>query len=178
MLQPVVSLGVHGASVFLMDMKNNKSAVALIKQDHRAVERLYRDYKAAQGNEEERDVCVEEICKSLDMHAKMEEKHFYPAVRKEADAREEMMVVEAYAEHMGMKALVKTVKNLPEGMARDATLQALMGVVKHHVREEEQEMLPKAEKLLGDAKLEELGGKMAPMSPSEKKKKEEARAAA
>jgi hemerythrin-like domain-containing protein len=156
-----------------MWMKKIQSAVALIKQDHRAVEKLYREYKAAEGDEQERDMLVEEICKSLEMHAKMEEKHFYPTLQKETNAHGDMLLVEAYAEHMGMKALVKTVKNLPEGTARDATLTALMGVVKHHVREEEQEILPEAEKTLGRERLMELGGRMAAMSPSEKKKKEE-----
>jgi hemerythrin-like domain-containing protein len=169
----VFSSAIHGGSAFVWYMKKNQSAIALIKQDHRAVEKLYREYRAAEGNEEERDTLIEEICKSLEMHAKMEEKHFYPALQKETNAHGDMLLVEAYAEHMGMKALVKTVKNLPEGMARDASLSALMGVVKHHVREEEQEILPEAEKTLGRERLEELGGKMASMSPSEKKKKEE-----
>jgi hemerythrin superfamily protein len=154
-------------------MKREISAVALIKQDHRAVERLYREYKAAEGNDEERDRLVEEICKSLDMHAKMEEKHFYPEMQKESGARGDLLIAEAYAEHFGMKALVKTVKNLPEGMARDATVRALMGVVKHHVQEEEREILPAAEKELGEERLIELGGRMSVMSPSEKQKRSE-----
>jgi hemerythrin-like domain-containing protein len=170
----VFSFAIHGKSVFVDDMKKNHSAIALIKQDHRAVEKLYREYKAAEGKEGARDMLVEEICKSLDMHAKMEEKHFYPTLKKETDAEGDMLLTEAYAEHFGMKALVKTVKNLPEGMARDATLNALMGVVKHHVREEEQEILPEAERRLGEEQLMELGSRMASMSPSEKKKKEEA----
>lgn len=146
------------------------SAAELIKQDHRAVEKLYRAYKAAEGNKGERERLAEQICMSLEQHAKMEEKHFYPAVREKAKTKDDLMVAEAYAEHLGMKGLVKTVQNMPEGRARESLMSALMGVVKHHVREEETEMLPKAEKLLGADMMEELGRKMLTLSPSEKQK--------
>jgi hemerythrin-like domain-containing protein len=154
-------------------MTQNKSAITLIKQDHRAVERLYREYKAAEGKERDRDRCAEEICKSLEMHAKMEETYFYPAVRKEVNATGDLMIVEAYAEHLGMKTLIKAVKALPEGQAREATLNALMAVVKHHVKEEERELLPEAEKKMEKEELMALGKKMARLSPSEKAKREE-----
>ncbi len=158
-------------------MKNTINAVALIKQDHRAVEKLYREYKAGAEKSEERGVLAEKICTSLDMHAKMEEKHFYPALQKEVKGKDELLIVEAYAEHLGMKALLKTVKAMPEGRIREGTLKALMEAVKHHVKEEEEEMLPQAQKVLGEEKLEALGKKMAPMSPSEKEKKEVVRLA-
>lgn len=153
-------------------MKNSINAVALIKQDHRAVEKLYRAYKAGQEKSDTRAGLAEKICESLDMHAKMEEKHFYPALQKVVKGKDELMLVEAYAEHLGMKALVKTVKAMPEGRIREGTIKALMEAVKHHVKEEEEEMLPQSEKLLGDEKLMELGSKMSPMSPSEKEKSE------
>ncbi len=154
-------------------MKNSINAVALIKQDHRAVEKLYRGYKAAAEKSDARAEFAEKICASLDMHAKMEEKHFYPALQKEMKGKDELLIVEAYAEHLGMKALVKAVKAMPEGRIREGTIKALMEAVKHHVKEEEEEMLPQSEKILGEDMLMELGGKMASMSPSEKEKKEE-----
>lgn len=156
----------------MMDMntKTTMSAAELIKKDHRAVEKLYRAYKAAEGNKGERERLAEEICASLSEHAKMEEKHFYPALREKAKTKDDLMVAEAYAEHLGMKGLVKTVEAMPEGRARESLMSALMGVVKHHVKEEETEMLPKAEKLLGAEMMAELGRKMATLSPSEKRK--------
>ncbi len=159
-------------------MKNSINAIAIIKQDHRAVEKLYKAYKAGAEKSDVRAELALKICESLDMHAKMEEKHFYPALQKEIkDKKEEILLVEAYAEHLGMKALVKTVKAMQEGRIREGTLKALMEAVKHHVKEEEEEMLPQSEKLLGEDKLVELGKKMAPMSPSEKEKREKERAA-
>jgi hemerythrin superfamily protein len=159
-----------------MKTSSSTSAVALIKQDHRAVEKLYREYKTKEGDEAERNRLAEEICKSLEMHAKMEEKHFYPALRKKTSAKGDLKVTEAYAEHLGMKALVKTVKSLPEGRIRGATMKTLMDVVKHHMKEEESEMLPEAERLLGN-ELESLGKKMAALSPSEKQRMKEMRVA-
>jgi hemerythrin superfamily protein len=158
-------------------MKNNINAIDLIKQDHRSVEKLYREYKSAEGDEKERNRLAEEICKSLEQHAKMEEKHFYPALREKTNTQGDLKIVEAYAEHLGVKALVKTLKNMPEGRIRSVTMKTLMDVVKHHVKEEEGEMLPEAKKLLGEEVLVTLGNKMAMLSPSEQHKKIALRAA-
>ena len=154
-------------------MKTAKTinAHTLIKQDHRSVEKLYREYKAAGADASTRDTLAKKICRSLDMHAKMEEKHYYPAIRKASKTDGDALIAEAYAEHLGMKVLVKTVKTLPEGRIREATLKALMDVVKHHVAEEEKEIIPHAEKVLGEDMLMELGAKMTTMSPSEKDKR-------
>lgn len=151
-----------------MKTSMNKDALTLIKQDHRAVEKLYRAYKAAEAGKQERSRLAEEICKSLELHAKMEEKHFYPEVQKASKTQGDLLIAEAYAEHMGMKVLVKAVKALPEGSVREATLEALMKTVKHHVKEEEEEILPEAQKVLGDEMLMELGTRMRSLSPSEK----------
>ncbi len=155
----------------MKDMKNNINAIDLIKQDHRSVEKLYREYKSAEGKEKERNHFADAICKSLEQHAKMEEKYFYPALREKTTTKGALRIVEALGEHMGVKALVKTVKNLPEGRVRSVTMKTLMDAVKHHVTEEELEMLPEAEKILGDEVLATLGRKMVALSPSEQQKK-------
>lgn len=150
--------------------KKSISAIALIKQDHRAVEKMYRSYKTVEGKRDERDRIAKEICDSLEMHAKMEEKHFYPAFQEGATAKGNLLIVEAYAEHLGMKALLKTVRTMSEGRGRTTMMDALMRVVKHHVKEEEDELLPMAEKELSEARLLDLGAKMVSLSPSERQK--------
>jgi hemerythrin-like domain-containing protein len=48
----------------------------------------------------------------------------------------------------------------PEDDAFDAKVQVLIENVRHHVEEEESEMLPQAEKLLGQDELARLGEEM------------------
>jgi hemerythrin superfamily protein len=81
------------------------------------------------------------------------------------------MYYEAKEEHRTVDALV-----LPDLKATDPTSPEFAGRVKvikelleHHIEEEETDMFPKAKKLLGKAKLEELGEQMLVLKASMKK---------
>jgi len=132
----------------------------MIKDDHRRVESLYHDYQRLQGQPAEQRTMGENICRALEIHAKLEEDIFYPAVQ--AHLREDGadLVQEALEEHQTMKRLVS---QLQTGGLNDAdynkTMQQLMRDVQHHVREEEGEMLPRAEQCLGEA-VAQLGMQM------------------
>ncbi len=145
-------------------------AITIIKRDHRAVEEAYEHYKNALTNEEKKR-WADEILQSLDKHAKMEEKYFYPALEKEGQ-KEEALIEEAEDEHADIKALVMKAKALDVvGIDLDETMENLMNAVTHHVAEEEEEILPQAEADLSDTEREELGRKMETLSPSAKEKK-------
>ena len=57
------------------------NAVAMIKEDHRQLESLYQNYRRLDGHPAEQRPVVEQICHELEMHAKLEEDIFYPAVQ-------------------------------------------------------------------------------------------------
>jgi uncharacterized membrane protein len=136
------------------------NAVAMIKEDHRRVESLYHDYQRLDGQPAEQRPVVEHICDVLEIHAKLEEDIFYPAVQARMRQDGPDLVAEAIKEHKMMKRLIG---QLQHGGLTDAdynkTVHQLMRDVQHHVREEEEEMLPRAEQQLGTS-LEQLGLQM------------------
>jgi uncharacterized membrane protein len=132
----------------------------MIKEDHRQVESLYQDYQRLDGQPTEQRPVVEHICDALEIHAKLEEDIFYPAVQARVLQGGPDLVAEAVKEHQAMKRLIGQLQN---GGLADAdynkTVHQLMRDVQHHVREEEEEMLPRAEQELGNS-LEQLGIQM------------------
>jgi len=136
-------------------------AIQVIKRDHRAVEDLYAEYQGSH-DESKKELLAKEIFDSLDNHAKMKETFFYPALSEEGD-EEEAMVREAQAEHNDMKSLIARARDT-EGEELDSLLSELMETVLGHVKEEEEELLPDAERRLGARKLTALGEEMEPHS--------------
>lgn len=78
------------------------------------------------------------------MHAKVEEEIFYPAVRGKID---DDLMNEAEVEHNSAKALIAQIEKLS---GDDPMLKAhsivLAEYIQHHVKEEENEMSPKAKR--------------------------------
>ena len=95
------------------------------------------------------------------MHATIEEEILYPAAKEAfADEEEEDLVNEAEVEHGSAKELIAKI----EGMSNDdehfkATVKVLAEYIKHHVKEEENELFPELKKTELD--LKELGGRLA-----------------
>jgi hemerythrin superfamily protein len=140
-----------------------KDAVALIKEDHRKVEALFREYEQSGDRAlKTRQRLVEEMSRELEVHATLEEESFYPAVEAKAKHDGKELVHEAVEEHHLVKITIGELAELtPEDEAFDAKVQVLMENVRHHVEEEESELLPQAEQLLGQDDLVRIGEVMA-----------------
>ncbi|HKY89739.1 MAG TPA: hemerythrin domain-containing protein [Nevskiaceae bacterium] len=132
-------------------------AIDLLKSDHRKVEGLFAQFKSAQDKRTKTSV-GKQICQELDVHAKIEEKVFYPTSKREADEAEDE-IDEGIVEHEGIKRLVK---QLSQMSASDDLYEARMTVleeyVKHHVKEEETSMFPKIAE--SDLDLKALGARL------------------
>ncbi|HEY4729770.1 MAG TPA: hemerythrin domain-containing protein [Myxococcales bacterium] len=155
-------------------------AIAVLKRDHEEVERLFRQFeKLTERAHRSKQKIVMKIIRELAIHAAVEEMLFYPAVRTAAmkanvRALKEAAdtVLESLEEHHVVKwTLSELEKMKPEDERYDAKVQVLMESVRHHVEEEEEELFPKARRLLGDDLLFELGDriekakKIAPTRP-------------
>lgn len=120
-----------------------QDAIDLLKKDHRKVESLFKEFKAAGENKRMQKSIARQICTELDIHARIEEKLFYRAAKREAEEAVDD-VNEGIVEHEGIKRLVK---QLSQMNASDELFESRMTVleeyVRHHVKEEESTMFPK-----------------------------------
>ena len=134
-----------------------QDAIALLKADHKAVSGLFADYETARSTANKKAI-VAEICTALSVHAQIEEEIFYPDVK--AAMKDKLLVPEATVEHAGVKGLVAQLEGAePDGEMYEAKVKVLSEYVKHHVKEEQNEMFPKVKESSLD--LDELGARMA-----------------
>lgn len=136
--------------------------ITLIKNDHRAVEELFEKYEGL-GNQafKTKQSLALEITAALTLHAEMEEMLFYPKLKDAFNAEDDKMVEEAYAEHSVAKDLIAEIEMMdPEDPQFDAKIKVLNENVSHHVGEEEEELLPRAEQELSEEDLEAIGEAM------------------
>ncbi|MEO8418528.1 MAG: hemerythrin domain-containing protein [Methylophilaceae bacterium] len=126
------------------ELKTTKSqdAIALLTADHKLVSKLFDDYEEASTKAMKKKL-VKQICMELSVHAQVEEEIFYPAVKNALQDHD--LVPEATVEHASMKSLIAQVEGKePDGEMYDAKIKVLSEYVKHHVKEEQNEMFPKA----------------------------------
>ncbi len=124
--------------------------VQMLMDDHRKVEQLSEQFESADSASEKKKI-AQEALQELEVHAAIEEEIFYPAVRKKAGDDGKDMMLEAEEEHHVVHVLVDELKAMRSVTDRyEAKFTVLMENVKHHVKEEEMDMLPKARTLLGD----------------------------
>jgi hemerythrin superfamily protein len=140
-----------------------QDAVALIKADHRKVEQLFREFEEAgdRAYKTKQDL-VAQIIRELEVHATLEEETYYPAVEAKARKDGKELVAEAVEEHHVVKVLLGELSSMSsQDESFDAKVTVLMENVRHHVEEEEEELLPQSQDLLGSDELARLGEEMA-----------------
>lgn len=132
-------------------------AIALLKADHAEVDEMFASFEKLRSSAS-KEALVSEICAALGVHARIEDEIFYPAVQ--AALKDKVLVPEARVEHAGIKDLVTQLDGkAPDGDLYDAKVKVLSEYVKHHVKEEHDEMFPKVKASSLD--LVELGARMA-----------------
>ena len=133
------------------------NATQLLKKDHKKVEGLFSKFEQAKNAGAKQRVC-QQVIQELEVHAKLEEEIFYPAVKKHIG--EEDMLQEAKQEHQEAKNIMAELKKMnAEDEQFEEKFSELVEGVKHHVEEEEGEMLPKVEE--SDMDLADIGEQMA-----------------
>jgi hemerythrin-like domain-containing protein len=142
------------------------NALTLLRNDHREIKRLLKELEPstqvldASGEVSKRRDLFEQIRRLLTVHEVIEEEIFYPTLKQHPKAKE--IVLEGIEEH----DVVNTIMGELEGMPYDdetwgAKAKVMSENVEHHIEEEEDEMFDKAEQVLEDRELEDLGKAMA-----------------
>jgi hemerythrin superfamily protein len=125
---------------------NIQDAIALLTADHKAVKALFKEFeglKEQDDADEEKAILVERICTELTIHATIEEEIFYPAVREAIE--DDDLMDEADVEHASAKDLIAQLQAAePSDDHYNAKVTVLGEYVNHHIKEEQDEIFPKA----------------------------------
>ena len=135
------------------------NAIQVVKKDHRTVEALFKQFeraeKAARSGEMKR--VVRALVKELSVHAAVEEQLLYPTLRQAAEDVEDE-VLEGLEEHHLVKLTLLELDQMgPDDERFRPKVRVLMESVRHHVHEEEEELLPRLQRAVGARELNELG---------------------
>jgi hemerythrin superfamily protein len=135
-------------------------AIEMLTADHRTVEDLFDRYESEKESDDDtKRGIAQRICGELTVHAQVEEELFYPWLRENLDEDDMEMVEEAQVEHQTAKDLIAQIEGASEiDETYDAKVKVLGEYIKHHVKEEENEIFPSvaSEK----EALDELGQEM------------------
>jgi hemerythrin superfamily protein len=141
---------------------SQRDAIAVLKDDHRTVEKLFKSFeKAGEKAYRTKRNLVDEMIRELSIHAAIEEQVFYPAVR-QAVPGADGDVLEALEEHHVAKWILSELEGMdPKAERFDAKVTVLIESVRHHVKEEEHELFPEVRSNIARKELIELGVRLA-----------------
>jgi hemerythrin superfamily protein len=150
-------------TMFGMTSSEGTNAIDLLKRDHDDVDKMFAQYEDLKegGSGGDKEMLVAEICEALTVHAQIEEEIFYPAARSALDDEDSKdLLDEAAVEHQTLKDLIARLEAAPtDDPLYDAGVKVLSEYVKHHVKEEENELFPKVKSSQMD--LEAVGERLA-----------------
>ncbi|WP_119729919.1 hemerythrin domain-containing protein [Thermomonospora amylolytica] len=127
--------------------------ITLITKDHRAMEKLFDRLASDRGRRPE---LVREMSAMLIAHSRAEEERVYPAIAEEAGEKGE--IEHSEEEHKEAEETLHRLEGIdPGGPDFDQCLEELVTAVKHHIEEEEGEILPALKKAVSRKRLDELG---------------------
>ena len=132
-------------------MLPEKHAIAILKKDHDTVKELFEKFEKTESSAEKEKIIVKAV-EELKIHAAIEDAIFYPTVRKHVGKD---LMNEADEEHHVARVLIAELDANAAPDHRHAKFTVLAESVRHHIKEEETEMLPKAKEL--DIDFEALG---------------------
>lgn len=134
-----------------------RDALQLLRADHRKVQELFDRYGKARG-EDKKAQLAREICAELKVHTQIEEEVFYTAAREVLSG--EGLIDEATVEHASAKDLIEQIeREAPGDELFDAKVTVLGEYVKHHIKEEQNDLFPKLKRSRLD--LGALGERLA-----------------
>ncbi|MCU1676096.1 MAG: Hemerythrin cation binding domain protein [Frankiales bacterium] len=135
--------------------------INLIMSDHRALEKVFDKIEKVEKDEvPERIQLLQQVRALLVPHSKAEEEIVYPAIVQVVPSIAEN-VEEGVAEHHHVEDLFTQVLADPTDPGVDAMIAGFIAEIKHHVEEEESEILPQFRKASDAATLHQLAVKFA-----------------
>ncbi|HWO73702.1 MAG TPA: hemerythrin domain-containing protein [Dehalococcoidia bacterium] len=113
--------------------------LTMLRSDHEHVKDLFRQFESASGAERAR--LFEEISRELQVHTKLEEEIFYPAVKSVPTEEAKEIVNESVEEHNIVDFVLESMQRLsPDDETFEAKFSTLRENVEHHIQEEEKQL--------------------------------------
>lgn len=136
-------------------------ALSLLIADHNRVRGLFTRFKAAESsNDLQAPLLAAMIFEELEVHTRIEEEIFYPAVTKLNEEIHEL-VTEGVEEHHVVDTLMAEIKALsPSEEQWAAKVKVLIENIEHHAGEEEEDMFPMVRKAMDADALTQLAQQM------------------
>jgi hemerythrin superfamily protein len=135
-------------------MADQEGIVQVLQTEHRAVEDLLQRL-AVEGDETEAAELVKQIMRELMSHSTAEDRVVYSTIEHDEEMEED--VEHARDEHAGIdEKLMAVVEAQPGNPDFKEKVQQLIECVQHHVKREENEILPKASQLIDTETSREL----------------------
>jgi hemerythrin superfamily protein len=140
------------------------AATEMLREDHRKVETLFERFRSTTDPAERKRI-VDTALKELVVHSALEEEFVYPKLHEQQRSD----INRAEEEHHVVELLIKELDGLDDDEKLDAKFSVLAENVKHHVKEEESEILPQAERTLN---VQSIGAEMSTRKKELEKKME------
>lgn len=134
---------------------------ALIKKDHEEARDMMEEILAARDRPRECEELIRELKTAILAHAKSEEKTFYSALKKAADAQLAEEVPHLKKDHKQVEMLFEKIDSLKAGDALwwETFGEIRMGLL-HHMEEEEKEIFKEARQEFDAQDAQDMGEEM------------------
>lgn len=134
--------------------------IKMLKDDHTRLRSMLESLDTRSA--EQREDLLRDIERDLKIHSMLEEEILYPEFREASGDREDRkMYYEATEEHHVVDMVLPELKAISGDADRfTARAKVLRELINHHIEEEEEDLLPRAQELLG-ARMQEIGSRMA-----------------
>src|SRR5436853_1683649 len=136
--------------------------IEMLTQDHQEASAMMDRIESANAGDPSVMMTFNQLKEALTLHAEIEEQIFYPALRNNDETADQ--IEESFEEHQEVKDLLAEMSGLQGGNDEFMSMMSdLRDAVEHHVEEEENELFPQAQQILGDSRLQEMGQQMMQM---------------
>lgn len=129
--------------------------VELILEDHRVLKECISKMKDAEAPEAERREAAETFAIHLVAHAKPEERTLYEAMKTMSELK--LDAFEGETEHQLADQLLEEIKRTEDKVAWSAKVKVIAELVEHHIKEEEQDILPSVTDVMPESKRRAVG---------------------
>jgi hemerythrin superfamily protein len=132
-------------------------AIRLLEASHRKVETLFQQIKLKQTSQpQEAKANFDELYQELSIHTIIEEQVFYPALTKYEGFHD--LLEDAFKEHAEARLALSEIAALkPSSNEWRTRLEKLEKEINHHVKDEEEDLFPRARKFCSQEELVTLG---------------------